>query len=129
MIRSLMVLEGEDVNAELDARVARGAALLDKARPGWAAKISLDTLAMESCDRCILGQLCGEFKRGFKSIIADEPNIVLFRSGEYGFTLIEDEQWIEVHAVRSTTAAAMARFEMLGDAWRRAIRSRIGGGN
>ena len=38
-------------------RAARGAALLDEHKPGWWERIDLDTLALESPCRCILGQL------------------------------------------------------------------------
>lgn len=37
-------------------RVARGAALLDDKRPGWAWRIRVDTLDMAHGARCILGQ-------------------------------------------------------------------------
>lgn len=37
-------------------RVERGAALLDKKRPGWWKRISLDELDITSCFRCVLGQ-------------------------------------------------------------------------
>lgn len=38
-------------------RVARGAALLDEQRPGWAAEIDLTVLDLSHACRCILGQL------------------------------------------------------------------------
>jgi hypothetical protein len=39
-------------------RVALGAALLDEKDPGWWLRIDLDTLALSSSCRCVLGQLC-----------------------------------------------------------------------
>lgn len=38
-------------------RVARGAALLDKRMPGWAARIDLSVLDLANECRCVLGQL------------------------------------------------------------------------
>jgi hypothetical protein len=38
-------------------RVAKGAALLDDKKPGWAERIDLGKLQMHSCYECILGQL------------------------------------------------------------------------
>jgi hypothetical protein len=36
--------------------VARGAAFLDEKRPGWADRIDLDSLSLEDCTMCVLGQ-------------------------------------------------------------------------
>ncbi len=38
-------------------QVARGAALLDEKIPGWAARIDLARLQMNSCHACVVGQL------------------------------------------------------------------------
>lgn len=37
--------------------VARGAALLDEKRPGWAAEIDLTVLDLSNSCRCVLGQI------------------------------------------------------------------------
>jgi hypothetical protein len=44
--------------------VARGAALLDQYRPGWADEIDLDELRLESGSDCVLGQLYGDYGEG-----------------------------------------------------------------
>lgn len=49
--------------ADARERVARGAALLDEKRPGWAERIDLPTLSMASDCMCVLGQLEGSFWR------------------------------------------------------------------
>lgn len=41
----------------LASRVRKGAAMLDKRRPGWAIKIDTDILDIASCDACVLAQL------------------------------------------------------------------------
>lgn len=52
-----------------EARVQRGAALLDKMLPGWwdgkdKPTINLEILEMESPDMCVLGQCFGEYVYG-----------------------------------------------------------------
>jgi hypothetical protein len=44
------------VSATIEARVARGAALLDEKLPGWVERIDLDKLKLSSGCNCILGQ-------------------------------------------------------------------------
>jgi hypothetical protein len=38
-------------------RVARGAALLDEKQPGWWQRIYPDIIDIDSCERCVLGQV------------------------------------------------------------------------
>ncbi|TYB69657.1 hypothetical protein FXF51_05715 [Nonomuraea sp. PA05] len=42
---------------DIPERVARGAALLDEKRPGWWQRIHLDTLNINDCGECVIGQL------------------------------------------------------------------------
>lgn len=42
-------------------RVRRGAKWLDEAEPGWARRVRVAELDMIECDRCVLGQLYGNF--------------------------------------------------------------------
>jgi hypothetical protein len=68
-------------------RVARGAKLLDERRPGWAEKIDLAEFKIKSCSKCALGQVYGDFDRGWdvlSDVLGDEP-------GDYGFDCIDDE--------------------------------------
>ena len=46
------------------ARAARGAALLDAADPGWAARVDPDALRLGDGRACVLGQLHGDYRRG-----------------------------------------------------------------
>lgn len=50
--------------ADIQEAAERGAALLDKERPGWEKRINLELLKMNSCVMCILGQLFHDFNRG-----------------------------------------------------------------
>lgn len=49
----------DDLRTTLAARVAKGATLLDRERPGWADEIDLGKLDLNSGCRCVLGQLHG----------------------------------------------------------------------
>ena len=48
-------------------RVAKGAALLDEKRPGWVDRIDLDTLDIDNCEDCVLGQ-------AFEAEVHDDEN-------------------------------------------------------
>jgi hypothetical protein len=43
------------------AAVTRGAEFLDRAFPGWEARVNLDDLNMASADHCIAGQVFGDY--------------------------------------------------------------------
>jgi hypothetical protein len=99
-------------------RVANGAALLDRARPNWAREIAQDELAMATCDQCILGQLYGDYRVGFRMVLEPLPSRYLFAATDFGFTLPGEEQpdW-----GRET----LLRFAALAEAWRSEIRRRL----
>jgi hypothetical protein len=105
-----------DETIDYAARVRRGAALLDRVRPGWAREIDRDRLAMESCDRCILGQLWGDYMDGFRELVRPLDSRILFSAADHGFTLPLREQ---------TGPWTMNRFAALADAWRDEIRKRL----
>lgn len=50
-------MENRSFTANTLRRVRAGAALLDKAMPGWAKKIKPEKLDLSSCNQCVLGQL------------------------------------------------------------------------
>jgi hypothetical protein len=100
-------------------RVERGAALLDEACPGWERQIDPRLLRMESCDRCILGQLYGHYVLGLSCVLEPQPGNVLFAASDCGFTLIAEEQ------DGYDRIEALERFHQLADAWRRLIRRRL----
>jgi hypothetical protein len=64
-------------------RVALGAALLDKNRPGWAGEIHVSRLNMASPKNDILGQLYGYFFRGLEALgLTDAEAVTLGFNGE-----------------------------------------------
>lgn len=56
------------VGADLPERVSRGAALLDEKVPGWAHRINVDTLDVESGTDCIVAQLFGDYLNGINAL-------------------------------------------------------------
>jgi hypothetical protein len=109
----------------IEDRVKRGALLLDATTPGWSEKINGDTLAMRWCDKCLLGQLYGDYNGGLnkiglplyfglgtKSKETDEAEEI---AAMHGFTITDEEYRMDK---REFAWAALA------DAWRVEIRSR-----
>jgi hypothetical protein len=104
------------------ARVAQGAAFLDRVRPGWEHTIDVDTLAMRRCSRCVLGQVYGDY-----SAVAEHfgwspytwrmlslPQVAL------GFTLA-DVDICDGPVQADGEAIVDAAWRTLGDAWIGAI--------
>jgi hypothetical protein len=48
--------------------VAEGVRLLDAKEPHWSTRINLGALDMEQCDRCILGQVYGDYTEGVEKV-------------------------------------------------------------
>lgn len=59
-------------------RVRAGATFLDSQVVGWAEKIDPDSLDIESCTTCMLGQLFGHFGRGYGKLEIDFDTICSF---------------------------------------------------
>jgi hypothetical protein len=60
--------------ATIEARVRRGAALLDERVPGWMERINLERLRLEDCRACVLGQLYGGFGAGLRALDLHWPD-------------------------------------------------------
>jgi hypothetical protein len=93
--------------AEARSRVAKGAALLDDKRPGWADRIDLASLDMGCCSQCVLGQVFGSFfwaASGFWPI-----HDLKQRAEEHGFDLNT--------ADADSVAAAEEEWTILRNAW------------
>lgn len=46
--------------------VTRGIAYLDEHLPGWQDEIDWEALDMNTCEKCIVGQLFGDYDRGMR---------------------------------------------------------------
>jgi hypothetical protein len=103
------------MSAEANAacRVKAGAEFLDRVRPGWAALIALDTLAMDDCDRCIFGQLYGGFEDGLEAL----NDRMSLGADDYGLDISHEEadgDWDEAYG-------------RLAALWRAEVKVRISG--
>lgn len=97
-------------------RVHLGAELLDRWHPGWHRAIERARLRMETCNLDVLGLLYGDFRSGFRALIANEDSRRLFSAAEHGFTL---------HDLEQDSPDVLERFRSLGDAWRAEIAARL----
>lgn len=74
------------------SRARRGAAWLDKKiGRGWRRKIRRRELAMESCQRCVLGQLYGDYGDGLEALGGEAADVKLGMDGT-----TPTEAWLEV---------------------------------
>lgn len=106
------------------ARVADGAAWLDLHCPDWTRLVDVDELRMHEEDRCVLGQVYGDFyaapmtlaeaiEYGFESVEAvagdelDDPDdIARLVRMDVEYWLLEDAWHDLIHARRGATAGA-----------------------
>lgn len=64
MLPDLIPYSPDDPMPGLRNRVARGAAFFDEHLPDWRSHVDPEVLALESCHRCIRGQLVGGIRGG-----------------------------------------------------------------
>jgi hypothetical protein len=98
----------------VEARVARGAAVMDCFAPGWELVMDLGDLDMADCHVCILGQRFGSYTAGL-----DE--LELFRPDDFDFDKGVDWQvdcGFDVHG-------NAAQYVELTDAWGKLIKDRL----
>lgn len=96
-------------------RVERGAALLDRERPGWEEDVDLGRLQMTSTCDCILGQIFGTYTSGFKELVRNLPSQFLFSSRDHGFT---------ADGAPTAPPALLGEWIDLGNAWAAEIERR-----
>lgn len=92
-------------------RVARGVALLDKKVPGWVDRINLATLDVGLSDRCILGQVFGGYSLGLSKL-------QLTLGAHLGFVASSPTGAMSVYDFLLTIAY---EFAALTEEWRRVI--------
>lgn len=101
----------------VEARVARGAALLDEKRPGWERKIDLAVFALDDGCKCVVGQLFGDYIDGIGLLGCPGPwNTALDLEWErrHGFLTSYGESW---------------SWEELEEAWASLLKERFDSGN
>lgn len=104
--------------------VARGAAWLDGVEPGWWDRVNLDTLHMESCKNCVLGQLGGDFRHELAKLRPEFVNqqyyhaCLLTRAGR---------KFVDAHGFDVTDTTSYTYWTPEADkAWREEILKRRG---
>jgi hypothetical protein len=102
-------------NEEARARVANGAAHLDKVKPRWFNLIDVGTLTLHDACGCIVGQLCGNrFSDGLRAL-------GLNSGVDCGLDLSVLQLW-DGHT--SYDAYRRGQYQSLQDAWVEAIADR-----
>lgn len=92
------------------SNVARGAAYLDRVRPGWVLEVDPGRLDLDSTSRCVLGQLFGNYHR-------------------YLYRMDLSDWWADRHGFVTwgwSERAFRRRQAALEAEWRRVIRLRRG---
>jgi hypothetical protein len=96
------------VTEEADRRVAVGERLLDQRVPGWRRVVDGDALDLASCERCVLGQVFGDYERGLIALgISEEDEVIEM----YGFNADDED-------------GSSVSYRSLRAAWRRVLRRR-----
>lgn len=95
-------------------RVERGIAYLDRMTPGWDQRIDLEMLDMNSCTRCVLGQLYGDYEHGLTKIGLRAPYAA----------------WMEAESTKAAvnygffTRRGISRWDRLTELWRELLQAR-----
>ena len=79
-------------NKVIPTEIAAGIALLDEKVPHWRAFIKPNELGMEWCDRCILGQIFGDYDTGLErlGILAEDEEELENVAASLGFVKFGD---------------------------------------
>lgn len=94
---------------------ARGAALLDEARPGWASEIDITDLAVGSVDLCVIGQLycCQTHEDYFRALAELAPPTV----SDYAIDDWAAEHGFAAHPDVTDPVMIALTYARLLDAW------------
>ena len=124
---------------ELEERVLRGIARLDCEYPGWYRRINMQSLDLQDCLNCVVGQLYGDFEEYVltearkKDLTVDTriPGwicsiraIVLADLAEYGFYLTGDDI-IAYGAITYDGVDHDQNYENLTAIWKKHIQAKL----
>lgn len=111
---------------EYAGNAARGAEFLDGKQKGWADKINLGTLDLQSPCLCVLGQLVpgvepGGYSNGYQAGINEWFQGDTYSAAEHGFKIAEDRYDAIYESTTDDTPARIRRltaeYTLLQDAW------------
>lgn len=102
--------EGEKaIDEELLLKIMQGIRTLEREHgPGWVDQINLDTLQLASIDRCVLGQVYGEYTKGCRALGQEGQHA----AAELGFTLPLGDDGVPPYG-----------WQELNNAWREQIQA------
>ena len=117
--------ELETYDEDLDRCVERGAAWLDKVRPGWEREVDLALLEMSLGCRCILGHITGFTDRQMDGLCLHETGYGLVTSviEAAGF---DGDLWARRHGF---DAPSGVEFDALEEAWISLVKDRFDSGD
>lgn len=82
----------EDRPAKPHTLVSDEAERLDRVKPGWAKSVNKRTLNLSSAQKCVLGQVYGDFNRGLSAVLKDcDKSKVPFNEIAYVVNVLEDD--------------------------------------
>ena len=117
------------MNANDSVQVARGAAFLDRVRPGWATKINPEYLNIQVCELCIIGQLFGA---DFTSMMPFVYRLAANLPENYAvnfWKLVSNDERTEILTLWSTDVYRFAQahgfFTLSTKGWLDAIKERV----
>ncbi len=101
-------------NERPSTRARRGAKLLDRKRPGWHKEVKPESLRMQSCYSCVLGQLYGFYFAGLEPVLGRIKTYEKRTRQEHrhGFILTSDDQSYKTYN---------EEYEALAEAWKAEI--------
>lgn len=94
-------------------RVQKGQALLNERLPGWREVMHPETLELDNCNACVLGQLFGDYHRGLAALGIPEEE-----AADYGFQVPEMQDRPSWYRWDSA-----GMFGLLTRIWRRALKA------
>lgn len=102
-------------------RVARGAAFLDQARPGWAHEIDPGLLDLSDSCYCVLGQLIGDYEAS--KVFPLPKGVGEIDDADIGFHILHYDDLS--HPFLCECAECLSNWTTLQNAWIDAIADRV----
>lgn len=94
----------------VEQRVAKGAQLLDQHRPGWRDSIKPQTLNIDSCRDCVLGQVFGSYYVGLVKLWpTNREDGRYVRPSDYGFANLFTASHETAQSLHATWRAEVQR--------------------
>ena len=107
----------------VEQRVRSGATLLDMSVPGWASKIDRDTLNLQLCTACVLGQLYSDYAKGCEALDLSEDQVIAF-----GFEHSMNWRGLSRTETESRQDEVAAEYKALTACWLAEHAARLGEG-